>query len=143
MKEAAMLLLKNKNLNAKQALLACEFSLDVAASNAAQKRCNQIKRRLEDKSKKENANKRLQNHREKKKLLWSDVVTVADSSGVSDLTSNTCSNISNSLESNTNNSEKSKDKSNISTKMSSSTKISYKKMEAYLHPTLLDHKAAP
>jgi hypothetical protein len=35
MKEAAMLLLKNKNLNAKQALLACEFSLDIDASSAA------------------------------------------------------------------------------------------------------------
>jgi hypothetical protein len=52
MKEAAMLLLSNKNLNAKQALLACELSLDITASRAAQKRCNQNKWRLEDKDKK-------------------------------------------------------------------------------------------
>jgi hypothetical protein len=43
MNERAMLFLKNKTLNAKQALLACVFSLDITASSAAQKQRNQIK----------------------------------------------------------------------------------------------------
>ncbi len=74
------------------------------------------------------------------KKIGRGITTVADSSGVSDLTNKTNNSTSNSSESNSNNNNKTKgkSKSNIS-----STKISYKKMEAYLHPTLLDHKAAP
>ncbi len=54
---AADLLLKNKNLTAKQALLACEATVEVVTSRQVHRAVNQIKRRKQGGERKEHARK--------------------------------------------------------------------------------------
>ncbi len=65
---AAELLLKNKNLTAKQALLACEATVEVATSRQVHRAVNQIKHRKEGSETKENARKQQQLCRSRKPL---------------------------------------------------------------------------